>query len=169
MKENLCSMSTIGLPSSYLSCVVWAPSSEKVPTVPLKPASRILWMNPSLLAPHRQGLGRVDTKIIELWVLGEGVFLLELCTCEPIYGKLFHAIAHVDTTKDAKRQHFLGGELWLKICSKVSPHRLCQCIDIPLLHAIIHQNLFWNHVFFGGSGKNMLTRFFLEFFHRSSP
>src|SRR5689334_16589706 len=56
-------------PSPDLTRIVGAPAAHVVPTVPLEPASRVLRTNPSVPAPDRERLRRVDAETVEARVM----------------------------------------------------------------------------------------------------
>ncbi len=62
---NLSDMARDRSPASNLALVVGASPAHVVPAVPLKPAARILRMNPAFALPLAQRLGRVDAEVVE--------------------------------------------------------------------------------------------------------
>lgn len=89
------------------------PAAHIVPTIPLKPAARVVFVNPALFAPHRKRLRSQDAKVIYFFIAGA---LCKLGFDEPIlrkFGRLFArkrrlgAVAHIHTAKDTEREHLL--------------------------------------------------------------
>src|SRR5689334_1554427 len=54
-----------GPPSFDLPQVIGMPAARVIAAIPLKPAARIVGMNPPLLAPHFEGLRSIDAEIVE--------------------------------------------------------------------------------------------------------
>ena len=66
---DLGDVSLHGPPAFDLSVIVWASTTGIISAVPLKPPSRIVFVDPSLFPPHREGLRRVDGKEIQFGVV----------------------------------------------------------------------------------------------------
>ena len=66
MKFDLSDMSSYCLPPPDLSKVLVRHSAaHTISAVPLKPAARIVGVYPSVLAPYRQRLARIDAEVVE--------------------------------------------------------------------------------------------------------
>ena len=80
-------MSADGLPALDLAAIFLRhAAAEGVAAVPLKPAARIVLVQPALLLPDRQRLARVDTEVVERAVTAS---LCELGAFEPAGGNSF--------------------------------------------------------------------------------
>ena len=121
-------------PSSDLSLVVAAPSAHVVPAIPLKPASRVFVVYPSLPAPFRERLRRIDPEVVQVGIVA---FVTELCLLEPLRRELGPAVSHVLAAEDAKLEHLFWRELRSKLGIEVAANRLSQEIDIALLHQVV--------------------------------
>ena len=96
---NLGNMPLHGKPPLDLPLIFFRePSAHVIPAIPLKPTARVCAVDPSLFLPHGKRLTGIHAKIIALGIMflrtKPGFF-------EPIGGKLFFAIRHVFTAKDA--------------------------------------------------------------------
>lgn len=122
------------LPPSNLPLVIWTAPSQKVSAVPLKPAPRILVIDPSLRPPYGKGLRRVDAKKIHFGIVS---FAAQFGGREPILRKLCGTVSHVFTAEYTKLQHLLWREFRAKVRVKVPPHRLRRQVHIALLHQVV--------------------------------
>ena len=140
--SNLRNMSPEGLPSLDLAFVFFRHSAAEVITaIPLEPAARIVLVYPSLTAPFRQGLAGIDAKIVEGTILSRW---RKFGLLEPGPGKFLLGIRHVLAAKHPELQHLLGRQFWLEIGSEFSAHWRRQLVTISLLHAVIHNHLFFS-------------------------
>src|SRR5262249_38306187 len=73
-----------------------------VAAVPLKPAARVLAIDPAFPPPLRERLARVDAEIVERAVT---MLLRELCACEPGARKFPRAVGHVLAAEHPEPQH----------------------------------------------------------------
>lgn len=129
---DLHNVTTDRLPSLNLSLVFPGDSSAHiVAAVPLKPASRIIFINPPLLLPYRERLRGIYPKIIELRIM---LFGRELHSVEPCLGELLRAVGHILPAKYAELQHLGRREIGFKVFRKILPHGFTQGIPIPSLH-----------------------------------
>src|SRR5262249_54152501 len=55
--------------ATNLTRVIFTPPAHKVAAIPLEPTTRIFCVNPSLLLPYREWLGRIDAKAIQRGVV----------------------------------------------------------------------------------------------------
>lgn len=138
-------MSAHGDPSSYLPVIIRATTTHIVPTVPLKPPSRIVFIYPTFLAPHREWLASIYTKKVKFRIVRIATLLLKLCFDKPIFGKLFYTISHIYATKNSKREHLFGSQIWLETWIEMFACRFAQSVLIPILHFVAHTNYFYFH------------------------
>lgn len=131
---KLLQMSSKRSPPLDLPLIILAPASQVVPAIPLKPASRIFVVDPALLSPIPQGLGRVHLEVIQGSVMS---LRTELGSLEPRVWKLLLTIGHVLAAEHAKLQHLPGSELRPKSRMKISPRRLRQFIRVIPLHQVV--------------------------------
>ena len=102
---NLRNMPAHRSPSLNLPVVIRASSTQIVAAVPLKPSPRILFMNPTLALPDRQGLGCVNAKPVQVRVV---LIRAEFGFCKPVRRKLIFTIRHVFSAKDSEFKHLPG-------------------------------------------------------------
>lgn len=134
-------------PTFDLPCVVFMSAAHVIATIPLEPPSWVVLVYPPFLFPYREWLGRIYTEEIDLGVMHVTPLLLKLRFSEPIFRKLLSAVAHVDPTKDAEREHLLGRELWLKIIIEpIFPLARRKLVAISALHLVVYNNLFISHI-----------------------
>src|SRR5262245_10270026 len=84
------------------------PTAHVVAAVPLKPAARIVRMDPSLPEPLRQGLAGIDAEIVQRAIAPS---LGELGGGEPARGKFPSRVRHVFSAEDAEAKHFFRRQL----------------------------------------------------------
>jgi hypothetical protein len=125
-------------PAFYLPLVIRTSAAHIVPAIPLKPSPRVVFINPTFLAPHRERLASIHPEEVELRVMFVGAFLLKFCFGEPILRKLFGAVPHVHATERAKREHLFGRQPGLKASIEMFAHWLGQRVPISLLHPIAY-------------------------------
>src|SRR5579872_1427229 len=85
-------------PPPDLPRIVSRPSPHVVPAIPLEPAARILRADPAVAPPDGQGLGGVDTEVIEAGVAARR---RELRANEPAGRKLATAVGQVLPAENA--------------------------------------------------------------------
>ena len=124
------------LPPTDLSPVFVEHSATHVITaIPLEPPARIIWMDPSLLAPDQQGLACLNAEKIELAVASAR---RELGTDEPAFWKLAAGIGHIPAAEHAEPKHLLRRQIGAKVRIEVPSGRLTQNIGVTALHLVIH-------------------------------
>jgi hypothetical protein len=125
-------------PAFDLSCIfVREPASPIIAAVPLKPAARVLRMDPALLAPHREWLAGGNAEEINL---GVRTFRREFCLREPARRKLVPAIGHVFSAEDTEAQHFWRREFGAEVRVKIAANRCNESVPITPLHPVIHDD-----------------------------
>src|SRR5262249_34658406 len=95
-------------------------SAHVVAAVPLKPATRIVGMDPALTLPFRQRLAGVDTEEIACAIVSAR---RKLCTGEPAFGKLAAAIGHVLAAENPEPEHVCRRELRLEFWIEAAADR----------------------------------------------
>jgi hypothetical protein len=143
MPSDLRHMTLHGFPALDLAGIFLGHApTHVVPTIPLKPATRIVGMNPSLIAPGRERLTGIDAEVVKRAVaptvgkLGAG---------KPAARKFAAGISHVLAAEDAKREHFLGLQLRSKLGIEISPCRFCDPVAITLLHLVVDDDSSLGH------------------------
>ena len=126
------------LPPADLPAVVARAPAHVVPAVPLKPATRILRMNPAVAAPLGERLRRVHAEAVEARVVTVGT---QLRASEPARRKFVTTISHVFTPEDAEREHLLRRELRVEAGLEVASGRLRPPVHVALLHPIVDDDL----------------------------
>ena len=99
---HLRKMTSHGAPAFNLAQVNLTTPSGIVTTIPLKPTSRIVVVDPTFLAPDRKRLGRVHTKIIQRRLMPFGIKFRVL---KPTRRKFATAIRHVFAAEHSKLEH----------------------------------------------------------------
>lgn len=127
-------------PTLYLSRIVVVSSPHIIPSVPLKPATRVVLVDPPFLLPYTEWLTCVYLKKITLFM--SLTIWRELCISEPFFWKLISTISHIESTKYAECKHFFRCKLWLEVGMKILSHWFCQSIYVPCLHPVIYGNCF---------------------------
>lgn len=141
---NLPHVSAHGLPASDLAAIfVRRAPANVVAAIPLEPTARIVRMNPSLGAPFRQGLTRINAEEIERAVTPPGC---ELGTCEPAPGKLFAAIGHVLAAEYAETKHLLRRQIGREFRIEVAADGSRQPIAVTLLHPVVDEDDALSHL-----------------------
>jgi hypothetical protein len=133
---DLPNVSSHRLPSSYLSLVLFRNSATHVvTTVPLEPTSGIVWVNPSLLTPHREWLAGIDAEVVEETISASAG---ELRVFEPTFRKFASCVRHVLAAKNTELQHLFRCQVWTKRRIEVAALWLNKLILISALHHIIY-------------------------------
>lgn len=128
-------------PTANLALVlVRYPSPLIVTAIPLEPAARVVRVDPSLGAPHRQRDTRFDAEKVKVAVGGSRG---KLRLSKPGLGKFVTTIAQVNTAEDSEREHFLGGEVWRKLPVKIPSDRGDQLVPVTALHVIVDDHASW--------------------------
>jgi hypothetical protein len=100
--SELADMAAHVFPTPYLTMIVFVASTQKVPTVPLEPAPRIIFVNPSPFSPICEWFGGFHAKKIKRRIASFGA---QLCFPEPALWKLISAICHVVTAENTHFKH----------------------------------------------------------------
>lgn len=124
-------------PPFDLPLIVRVSSSHKVPTVPLKPSTGIVWVNPSFFPPNEKRLTGINSKKIQFGIMFLGT---QLGVGKPIWWKFFFAIGHVFSAKYTQRKHLFWCQFRLEVWVKIFAHRFSQRINILFLHRIVDDN-----------------------------
>jgi len=128
-------------PPPDLPRVVSSAASRVVPAVPLKPATRILRMNPPIPPPNGERLRRIDSEVVQRRIMA---LRTQLRSREPARGKLAAAVGHVLPAEDAETKHGLrcqlGSEPW-----REATHGLRPPVDVPVLHRVVNDHFPWCH------------------------
>lgn len=149
-------VTTDRLPAPNLTDILLGhPPSKIVPTVPLKPASRIVGMYPALPSPDGQRLRSLHLEKIQTGVL---VFHGKLGASEPRFRKLFPAIGQILATEHAKGEHFPRCQIGPKVRVEIPAHRLGTEVSVTLLHLVTDDDNFRSHsvaiTFFPAKSEN---------------
>ena len=136
---KLCFVTPHSFPAFNLPFVIRAAPSSEIPAIPLKPTSRIFFVDPAFLAPDRQRLRGINFEKVKI---GIASLWRQLGVFKPVDGKFSGAISHVLTAEDAEAQHLFWCQVRMKIGMEVSAFRFRQKIDVSPLHQIIDDNTF---------------------------
>src|SRR5579863_1722575 len=122
------------LPAADLTRVlVRDAASQIIAAVPLKPAARIVAIEPALAAPDRQRLAGIDAEIVQRLVAR---FFRELGARKPARRKFLAAISHVLTAEHTEPQHLRGREIGAKFRIEVSAGGRGQFVTVAALHLV---------------------------------
>lgn len=108
---HLRNMSSKCPPAFDLTVVVRTTPPHVIPAIPLKPTTRIFVIDPPLLLPVRERLGRAYTEIVQPRVAAFGT---ELGVGEPVGWEFRRAVRHVLPAENAKFEHLFRGQLGAK-------------------------------------------------------
>lgn len=129
------------IPAFNLSCVLFGNSAPHiVPAVPLEPATRIVFVYPSLAAPFGEWLRGFYFEIVQIFV---SLVCGKFCMGKPRLWEFLSAVSHVDATKCSQTQDFCWSKLWSKCRVNALPWRFCKRIAVSLLHLVVHYNDDW--------------------------
>src|SRR4051812_36466446 len=137
MRSDLPDVTAERLPAPDLSRVVLVAAAGVIAAVPLKPAARIVGMQPALALPFGVRLARVDAEIVQRIVAPAG---RESCVREPAFRKLVAAVGHVEAAEDAERQHFGRRQLWRELQIEIAALGSAQHIAIAALEFVVHRD-----------------------------
>jgi len=126
-------------PPLDLMGVIVAAASHVIAAIPLKPASRILRMDPAVAPPDGQRLRGVDAKVIKPGIVP---LRAEFGVCKPLGGEFPSAVGHVLSTEDPEPQHLRGRQLRTKLRRKMATGRFRAIVAIVLLHQVVHAHAF---------------------------
>src|SRR5262249_906003 len=126
MPLDLLHVSPHGPPPFDLATVFFrhAPA-QVIAAVPLKPAARLIGMDPPPGAPFRKRLACVDAEEVEPAVAAAGC---QLGTRKPALGEFLAAVGHVLAAEYAKSKHVLRRQVGLELRIEVAPDRRRQAI-----------------------------------------
>lgn len=97
---DLSNVAAHGFPTFDLPQVFfWSAATPVITAIPLKPTSRVLWVDPAFFLPIFKGHGGIDFEKIKIGVFSGG---REFGVGEPFGGQFFGSIAHVFSTKYAQ-------------------------------------------------------------------
>lgn len=131
---DLCDVQGHALPAADLPSVVHVPAAHVIAAVPLKPATRVILVDPAFFPPVRQRPGSPDLEEIQIHVIATRT---QLGFFKPVLGKLHPAVRHVLAAKYTHGQQLPGRQLRLKSMGEMLTGRLGKLVDITLLHRII--------------------------------
>src|SRR5262249_55313536 len=141
MLPNGCHMPCDGPPSTNLASIVSRAAAHVVSAIPLKPASRILRLNPAISTPGRERLRGIHAEVIQFRIVP---CRAQLRVREPARWKFRAAIRHVFSTEHTQLQHLPGRELGAKDRIEVTADWLRSVIRITTLHPIVDDDAFFH-------------------------
>src|SRR5262249_9477509 len=135
MAPDLRRVSSDGLPALDLPRIlIGDAAAHVVAAIPLKPAARVVGMDPPLMTPNRQWLASIDPEIVQRTIATRPS---QLGACEPARRKLLAAIGHVLAAEHAKGEHLLRAEVRAKVRIEVASDGLGQPVPKRPLHPVI--------------------------------
>lgn len=128
-------------PTFDLTDIIRATPSRIVAAIPLKPAARIIGVNPPSLTPDRQRLRCIHSEVVER---SQTSMRRELRALEPTRWKLLLAISQVFSAKHSQLKHLFRRKFRLEFRTESATDRFRAPINIARLHSIIyfHANCF---------------------------
>src|SRR5262249_20120420 len=109
-------------------------AAHVITAIPLKPAARIVGMDPAFAFPFRQRLARIHAEKITAGIVAAR---RKLRSGEPAFGKFTPAVRHVFAAEYAEPQHLRRRELRLELLVEAAARRRAQRVAIALLHLVI--------------------------------
>lgn len=76
-------------------------TAHVVSTIPLKPATRVVFEYPAFGLPYRKWLTGVNAEIVEAGIMAGLVLWVKFGVCEPALRKFITTITHVTPTKSS--------------------------------------------------------------------
>src|SRR3974390_65874 len=108
-------------------------AAHVIAAVPLKPAARIIGVNPTFLPPFGQRLARVEAEIIERAVTA---FRGKFRAREPTRGKLLATVGHVLAAEDAEPKHLFRRQVRLELRIEAAADRGNETVAVAALHLV---------------------------------
>ena len=99
-------------PPTYLTRIVTVSAAQVVPTIPLEPPARVVFVYPAFLYPNLSRLTRSNTEKIALCVIV--TTLAQLRILEPTLGKLLMLAVEIIAAKDPELEHLLRRKIGLE-------------------------------------------------------
>lgn len=130
---NLTNVTAHHLPAFDLSLIIRHTTAHVITAIPLKPAARIIRVNPALAPPFGQRLTRTNAEIVQRRI---ALARRKFGAREPAFGKFFLTIRHIFAAKYAERQHLLWRQIRLKFRIEIPPHGSGEAIAIAFLHFV---------------------------------
>src|SRR3954471_22486199 len=124
-------------PSFNLPQIVRMTPARIVTAIPLKPAARVVGMDPSFVPPNFQRLRGAHAEIVEA---GARPIRRKLCASEPARRKFLAAIGHVLSPEHAELEHFARGQLGSEPGTEIFTGRFRSPIGITFLHSVVDDN-----------------------------
>ena len=121
-------------PSTYLPVVIGAAPAKVVAAIPLKPAARILGIDPAFFPPDCERLRCVDSEIVQVRIVTLGT---QLGTGKPARRELRGTISHIPSAENAECQHLLGRQLGLELRIEIASDRFCPEVTVAPLHLVV--------------------------------
>src|SRR5262245_27447263 len=123
------------LPALDLPAVlVWQAATHVIAAIPLKPAARIVRINPAFAFPFRQRLARIHAEKIAARIAASR---RQLRAGKPATGKFAPAVGHVLAAEHAEPEHLSRRQLRLEFRVKATSRRRAQHVAIALLHLVV--------------------------------
>ena len=127
-------------PTLDLALVIGTTPPEIVTAIPLKPAARVLRVNPAFPAPDRERLRRIDAEEIELWSVPLGT---EPGVGKPVVREFRLTVCHVFAAKNPEPKHLFRGQLRFETRGKILSGGFRQEILITALHPVVDLDPPW--------------------------
>jgi hypothetical protein len=132
-------------PPLYLPLIIFASATQVVAAIPLEPAMRILFVDPTLFLPNRERLAGSHFEKIEFIVLLS--IFRKLHSLKPVLRQIsgdqpFDS-DEVSTPKDSDLEHLFGREIRLESFVKIFADRFSQKVFVIFLKIIAICNLFF--------------------------
>src|SRR4030095_4733525 len=123
-----------GTPALNLALVIRTTPPEIVTAIPLKPAARVLRVNPPFRPPDRKWLRGIDAEKIELRSVTLGT---EPGVGKPVVREFCLTVCHVFAAKNSESKHLFRTQLRLETRGKILSSGFRQEILITALHPVV--------------------------------
>ncbi len=128
-------VATNGAPTRNLTQIIFAAAPAIITAVPLEPAARIIWVNPTFTSPLRERLRCIHAEEIQkyTWPIWR-----KLGPREPARRKFLPAIGHIFPAKHAELEHLSRRQVGRESPAESAPHRFRAKINVSLLDFVVH-------------------------------
>jgi hypothetical protein len=118
-------------PPLNLPEIVHATATHVIATKPLKPAPRMLVVDPAFGPPTGKRLRRIHFEIIQSRIVPAEA---KLRAHEPLFWKFLPAVSQIFPAENSESQHLFRSQLGFELRMKGTAYGLCSQIGITFLH-----------------------------------
>src|SRR5215469_382533 len=132
-------------PPRDLAEIIFVAATRIIAAIPLEPAARIVWVNPTFASPFRERLRCVYAEIIQRRARSIGG---KLRPREPARREFVAAIGHVFPAEHSELEHLSRRQIGREPRPERTPDWFCAEINVSLLHFVVHFHPHRVHSFF---------------------